>query len=318
MPRPTSPRRAALLLPLVALALAAVTACGDATPPVAPSPSAAVLTQSSTQTRPTGKGIGVIGSKVNRTSQQIEYHGGPVMLGPANVYFIWYGNWAGMAARQQILTDFASNLGGSSYIGITTRYRNAAGQAPNGGVQYSGYASDAYSRGTSLQDYDVGFIVAEALIGNYSLPFDPDGIYVVFTSADVDIPSGFGTSYCGFHNTTNVNGTTIRVALVGSADRAPTTCQPQAVSPNGDPAADAMVSVLAAEIANTVTDPGFTAWYDKFLLEAADKCAWTYGTTYTTANGARANVHLGNSDYLLQQLWVPGKRGVCALSAGAP
>jgi hypothetical protein len=76
-----------------------------------------------------------------------------------------------------------------------------------------------------------------------------------------------------------------------------------------------MASILAAELSNTITDPGFTAWYDKFLYEQADKCAWSYGTTYTTTNGARANVHLGARDYLLQQLWVPSARGgSCALA----
>src|SRR5438309_338036 len=32
------------------------------------------------------------------TGNGIEYHGGPVMPGPHNVYFIWYGNWNGNTA----------------------------------------------------------------------------------------------------------------------------------------------------------------------------------------------------------------------------
>src|SRR5436309_6630292 len=28
----------------------------------------------------------------------IYYHGGPVMLGTVNAYYIWYGNWAGNTA----------------------------------------------------------------------------------------------------------------------------------------------------------------------------------------------------------------------------
>src|SRR6266478_9250636 len=32
------------------------------------------------------------------TGNGIEYAGGPVMLGPHNVYFIWYGNWTGNIA----------------------------------------------------------------------------------------------------------------------------------------------------------------------------------------------------------------------------
>jgi len=46
----------------------------------------------------------------------------------------------------------------------------------------------------------------------------------------------------------------------------------------------------------------------------ADKCAWTFGATYKTANGATANMNLGGSDYLIQQNWVNASGGYCALS----
>ena len=72
-----------------------------------------------------------------------------------------------------------------------------------------------------------------------------------------------------------------------------------------------------AKLDDTIIDPEFTGWFDRFLLEPADKCAWNFGTTYTTTNGARANVALGGRDYLLQQLWVPATRGYCTLDAGA-
>ena len=45
------------------------------------------------------------------TSNGINYHGGPVMLGTVNAYYIWYGNWSGNSAPT-ILTDFIQNLGG--------------------------------------------------------------------------------------------------------------------------------------------------------------------------------------------------------------
>ena len=53
---------------------------------------------------PTGKGIGTMNKfqnpsgnagKPSSGSNGIVYHGGPVMLGTVNVYYIWYGNWAG-------------------------------------------------------------------------------------------------------------------------------------------------------------------------------------------------------------------------------
>ena len=48
-----------------------------------------------------------------------------------------------------------------------------------------------------------------------------------------------------------------------------------------------MASILAHELEESVTDPDLNAWYDSRGGENADKCAWTFGTTYTAANGAR-------------------------------
>jgi len=54
-------------------------------------------------------------------------------------------------------------------------------------------------------------------------------------------------------------------------------------------------------------------------MENADKCAWKFGTTYTTANGQKANMKLGARDFLIQQNWVnavkmPGRiQGYCDL-----
>ena len=55
------------------------------------------------------------------------------------------------------------------------------------------------------------------------------------------------------------------------------------------------------------------AWYDTRGYENADKCAWTFGTTYT-ANGALANMKLGTRDFLIQQNWVNLSGGYCAKS----
>src|SRR6266550_4332575 len=44
----------------------------------------------------------------------ISYHGGAVMLGTVNIYYIWYGNWSGNSATT-ILTNFGSSIGSSPY-----------------------------------------------------------------------------------------------------------------------------------------------------------------------------------------------------------
>jgi hypothetical protein len=88
-------------------------------------------------------------------------------------------------------------------------------------------------------------------------------------------------------------------------------------SPNKDPGVDAMMSVVGHELVEAISDPysdGDRAWEDEDGSENADKCAWTYGNTYQTANGATANQKLGGLDYLIQRNWDPVSQS-CAASA---
>jgi hypothetical protein len=101
---------------------------------------------------------------------------------------------------------------------------------------------------------------------------------------------------------------------VGNPDRCPSACSAQTTGPNGNAGADGMVSILAHELEEAVTDPDLNAWYDSRGMENADKCAWKFGASYTTGNGAMANIKLGGVDFLIQQNWVNASGGYCALS----
>jgi hypothetical protein len=101
---------------------------------------------------------------------------------------------------------------------------------------------------------------------------------------------------------------------VGNPDRCPSACEAQSsTSPNGNAGADGMASIIAHELEESVTDPELNAWYDTRGQENADKCAWTFGTTYN-AGGALANMKLGSRDYLIQRNWVNASGGFCAKS----
>ncbi len=295
-----------------------VAACNDVAPPLAPTdPTETIvsLVLAKTPAQPTGTAIGLAGSQAQRTPLPVDYHGGRMMFGGARVYLIWYGLWGG-SPTTTIVTDLVSSIGGSSYLDALTRYGNNAGGLMPNNVQYNGSFDDVYSRGATLTNYDIGIIVSNAVV-NGSLPPDPDGLYVVLTTADVEETSGFGTEYCGFHSLTSANGIALKTIFVGNPDRVPTKCKPQAVGPNGSGAADAIANVLVNEIFDAMLDPEFTAWYDKFALEPADKCAWSFGKTYKAPNGANANVAIGGRNYLLQQLWVPDAHGFCTLDVRA-
>jgi hypothetical protein len=275
------------------------------------------VTNPNVEYRPTGKGWGeAVSGRVDSSAKpggdarptrtaNITLHGGPVMLNTVNAYYIWYGNWS--STPQGILVDFMSSLGGSPYFNINQSYYNSSNVHVSGSVSYMGSTVDSYSQGpasTSLSDAQILNIVTLALNNHaFGASPDPNGIYFVLTSSDVH-KSGFGTSYCGWHTHATYSGTDVKYSFVGDPSvQYPSSCGAQVTGPNGNSGADAMASVIAHELEEATTDPDLNAWYDSKGAENADKCAWNFGTTYTTSNGAKANMKLGTRDYLIQQNW---------------
>ncbi|HEV3038782.1 MAG TPA: hypothetical protein VHA33_13485 [Candidatus Angelobacter sp.] len=249
------------------------------------------------------------------TGNGIEYHGGPVMLGPHNVYFIWYGGWSGDTATT-ILPDFINGLNGSPYFNTNTTYGDNTGDIANT-ISVAGQFFDNYSQGSSLGSSGV-FNVLSSALNSGSLPTDPNGIYLVLTSPDVTEGS-FCNTYCGYHTRTTLNGTDIKYGLVGNpatqcnANHAGPRCSIQAVTPNANEGADAMASVITHEVNETITDSDLTAWFQSNLGgEVGDLCNFNFGRMFFTPNGAFANVTLGAKNYLIQQNWVNDSGGFCA------
>jgi hypothetical protein len=252
------------------------------------------------------------GQGSHKAGSGINYHGGPVMLGTTNVYYIWYGNWSGNNATS-ILTDLASTIGGSPYFNINTTYYNGASVHVSNSVAFAGSTTDSYTNGTVLTDSGVQAVVSSAITSG-RLPKDTNGVYFVLTSADVNESSGFCTQYCGWHTHGTISGSDIKFAFIGNPDRCPSACAAQSTGPNGNAGADGMASIISHELEEAVTDPDLNAWYDRQGMENADKCAWTFGSLSTASNGSKYNMTLGSRNYLIQQNWVNSGNGFCAKS----
>jgi hypothetical protein len=247
-----------------------------------------------------------------KTSNGISYHGGPVMNNGVHAYVIWYGNWSGDTATT-ILPTLLTGLNASPYNNVNTTYADGSGRSVPNTVALSGQTTDAYSQGAvNLSDSQIQSVVSSAITSK-RLPVDPAGVYFVLTSVDVT-KSGFLTSYCGWHTHTTISGTDVKYAFVGDPGTNAACAIQTASSPNGNVGADAMASVIAHELEEASTDPALNAWYDNRGYENADKCAWTFGTTYAAANGSKANMKLGGLDFLIQRNWVNAAGGYCALS----
>jgi hypothetical protein len=241
----------------------------------------------------------------------ISYHGGPVVTTPNKIYYIWYGNWSGNSATT-ILSDLANHIAPSPYFNINTTYYDGSNVHVQNSVSLAGSTTDSYSQGTSLSDSQIQSVVSSA-ISSGRVPKDAGAIYFVLTSSDVTASSGFCNQYCGWHTHGTIGSSDIKYAFVGNPDRCPSACEDQTTSPNGNAGADGMASIIAHELEEETTDPDLNAWYDTRGAENADKCAWTFGTTYTSG-GALANMKLGTRDYLIQQNWVNASGGFCAKS----
>jgi hypothetical protein len=255
------------------------------------------------------------------TGNGIEYHNGPIMPGPHNVYFIWYGNWTGNNATT-ILPQLISGFGGSLYFNTNTTYGDTNNNVANT-VSMAGQVFDNYSQGTALTLQSLANSIVGAMNAR-SVPVDTNGIYFVLTSPDVT-ETDFCSKACGFHSHFNVVSslgvtTDIKAAFVGNpAIQCPfrpnaNVCSIQSLSPNGNEGADAMASVIAHELNETVTDPDLNAWFHiDGTGENGDLCAFNFGSTFTALNGAHANVVLSGRQYLIQQNWLNAGGGFCAM-----
>jgi len=275
------------------------------------------------------------------------YNGGFVMTAPINVYLIWYGNWSYDTNTAPIIENLMSNIGGSDWFSINALYyQKALYTIPDGGltgyndvgivdsgddaaigpttqvfvsnaVNYVGSINVSYTHGTNLFVSDVEGIVSDAIAAN-SFPLDPNGVYFVLTSKDVDQFNGEDIScdnFCGWHEETDVLNADIKIAFVGDPMACPDACTLQLAylskgimnSPNGDWSADSMASIMAHELSESASDPnpfGLVAWLDDMGEESCDKCAWVFQNVYLTDTGSVANVHIGSSNYMIQANWL--------------
>ncbi|KAH6592698.1 hypothetical protein BASA61_004464 [Batrachochytrium salamandrivorans] len=210
----------------------------------------------------------------------------PIITNPVTVYYIYYGAWA--TSQKAIVEDFTKGVGGSDWWNIEKNYYyQASATSPkiyvDGTVKLGATVTDNYSLGRSLSGNDVPNLI-QRYISSGALPESSDAVYFVLISSDVserirpDVgPASFCLDYCGYHlSTTLSSGTRVFYGVTGNP---PASCiggcappSNQRVSPNGDVGVDAMVSVIAHELAEAVSDPqsdGIRAWQDTFGEENA-------------------------------------------------
>ena len=265
----------------------------------------------------------------SKTNSRMLYHGGPVLHFAQNAYVIWYGDWPGgtiaNSRAMQVVGGFIATIGNRPYMNINSTYADGSGPATSSLVWGGNVIDASYSHGSDLTDADIQGIISDQIL-SFQLPHDPQGIYIVIGSADI---ASNDAGFCipgapPYHASAIINGAFTNYIFLGHPNRCPTLAGPQfsgtnVPTPHDTFAGDALAANLARALNASYTNPRGNAWFDRYGLENADKCVDafgqpTFGETYLTANGARANIHLGQSgDYLIPQNWVNARRGYCAM-----
>ncbi|CAN1150984.1 Protein EXORDIUM-like 7 [Linum perenne] len=240
----------------------------------------------------------------------VQYHMGPVLASPVNLYIIWYGKWN--PTHQSTIRDFISSISSpnsihhpsvSDWWQTIRLYTDQTGSNITDTITLvSELADSGYSHGRDLTRLSMQSIIKTAV--SRGMPLNPrNGVYLVLTSHDVAVQD-FCRAVCGFHYFTfpAVVGATVPYAWVGySGTQCPGMCAyPFAwptysgkpppngggnnimKSPNGDAGVDGMISVIAHELAEVSSNPLVNAWYagDDPMnpTEIADLCLGVYGT----------------------------------------
>ena len=264
----------------------------------------------------------------------ISYHGGPVLQAGTNVAAIYWaaspiyvgGPTPGTAGAgtgdASLIGTFLRGLGGSPYFNINSTYKDGAGRAIVNAVSYTQFwanNSSVPANGANVSDAQM-ISMLQSGFNTGKLSYDASTIYSIFTAGTVNLGGGFGTQYCAYHThaTVTIGGVakTVLYAAMPYDYAYPAGCTSSLAAANGtaDKGADYEVNTLAHEIEETTTDMMGNAWFDSRGYENGDKCAWTWGTTYTTAAGGKANMKIGGKDFLVQQNWINAGSGGCVLS----
>lgn len=262
------------------------------------------------------------------------YHGGATLSDPT-VNFIWYGNWGLDPTALTLLPQLVTNLSGSSYFN-TVASMGVSNQLSFGSNIFIDGTSDNTSLylGTAVigsatgSSGSIGTIV-NSVFGANLLVDNTHSVYFVLTAPNIAV-SGFNAGFCGWHS--SINGTAsnwggthlgTQIGFIGDPASTDLGCLDQGIQgPSGSFGADMMANVITHELAEVVTDPTGRAWWDSNVLpptynhESSDMCVGNFGPTYTTADGARANIDLNGTNYLLQKQWVNTGAGTgnCAMS----
>ncbi len=258
-------------------------------------------------------------------ANDLVYQGGAVETSPV-VYISWWGSqWntgfstGGFtsAQAQTYITNFFSNVGGSSWDNIDTQYCQGVAvgsiSCGSGGTHITnptGQLKGTWVDTTSVPTRPTQSQIqsAAARLMNHFGGYNPNATYFVFTPHGHSM-SGFGTQWCAWHDEPT-SGTQMAYAYIPYIPDAGTSCGRNFVNATnnsyGNGYFDGFSIVAGHEYAEAMTDPHpertstSFGWLANNGEENGDLCAWASNST---------NITLGSHFYAVQPIWSNASNG---------
>lgn len=255
---------------------------------------------------------------------------GDVMTSTTIYYVFWLptglhyeANSAGDTNYENLLIQWAQDLGGTQFHNLVTQYSGNNGAITNT-VTYGGSWSDtgAYPHaGTTadpLQDSDIQAEVTAAYAANPGWTEDVNHIVAVFTATGIQECASFGCTFdstggfCAYHDHFSDSGNDAVYAFMAyddfvhvsgftcdAGDTGSDTDPNRHNYPNGDKAADAEINTLSHEVIEAETDPhpNDTWTAPNPEGEIGDACNFNFAPR----NDQGADVFMNGHGYIMQQ-----------------
>ncbi len=216
---------------------------------------------------------------------ELPYHNGPV-LQSSRTYPIYWGDPS--AFPSDLVTgmdDFFTGFGGSAYSDILNQYM----PSPAASTFYGANVFDTTEVPTkALSRGRVAHEICK-FIKSGDLPLDPidrinntGGVYFLFTST---FPTNT-VNFCAWHSFASCEGKPIAIAYIPNVS-ATSLCDPGDMNQTSTYSYGTRLygTVVAHELAESITDPRLNAWHGPHINEVGDLCAWQFSTPVTLTTG---------------------------------
>ncbi|HKW27359.1 MAG TPA: hypothetical protein VJN48_16360 [Terriglobales bacterium] len=211
--------------------------------------------------------------KPSGTSNNLIYHGGPILPSATIKAIFWGSSWGSYTGDKITGMDkwytyvgTVSGGAGSAYEATVNEY-TGSGQQVTSAIIYRGHAVDSSSVPKHLS---TSAVLAEAckVVGSSATA---NGYYPVY----VDRKRG-GANYCAYHSWGSCGGTPVEFGFFFNLD-GDAGCDPQSTVSGESQGLAALANVSGHELSETRSDPNGNAWYSSNGSENGDLCAWTFG-----------------------------------------